>query len=233
MKLDKRKIGYIIMAVTFLCIFFYEKVADYNIPILWVAAMENGLKSVKVSSEEDIIRTVYIIESSNFDTLSFDDMLKLNENLSEYSKRIKYACNGDVYVCDNKTRSIDKNDIEIYSDYENSQVYQEEQKKEQERATYADKYPYVGMREEFLPYTILGKPDKIEKCRNFEHYRSVRKFKTYTWYETEEHGRWDVTVEYAEWTGSELGYKTYPTSNGIVGYMRYNEKGESPKTVYD
>lgn len=230
MRLNKQRAIYVLIGVVLLCFFLYQRFADHTIGKLWIAAMRNGLEGVKVSSEDDGW-TTYIIQSSNFDTLSFDDMLEINENLSEYSRRVRYVCNGDVYVCDNKIRSVDKNDIEIYNDYENSEAYREEQEKEQERATYADKYPCVGMREEFLPYTILGKPDKIEKCRNFEHYRSTRKSKTYTWYETEEHGQWKVTVKYAEWTGTE--YETYPTSNGIVGYMRYNEIGEAPKTVYD
>lgn len=231
MKFDKQKIIYSVFCCIFVCIVFFQIAINQTEGRLWMAAMKKGLKDVKISLEDDVIGTTYIIESSNYETRSYNNMLELNEFFSQYTHKIKYSCNGNIYVCDNNLRTVDKNGNEVYNDYENSEAYKKEQEKERERATYADEYPYIDMREEFLPYTILGEPDKVEKCRNFESYRNTRKSKTYTWYETEEHGQWEVTVKYAEWTGTR--YKIYPTNNGIVGYMRYNEIGEAPKTVYD
>lgn len=111
-------------------------------------------------------------------------------------------------------------------------MYKEELEKEKERAEYSDVYPYIGMSEEYLIYTILGKPNEVEKCRDFEHLRPSRKTKKYTWYENQEHGEWSVRVGYGEYI-SGYGYKEYPVDNGIVIYMTYNEKGKAPVTVYN
>lgn len=234
MKTERLLIAVIITTILLVVVISaFQKKEDPVISAIERAAADAGLETVTVNTEGDDISTLYILESSNFVDLSYDEMFALNEEITSFEKDVQYSCNGDIYECNNRERLIEKNGQEFYNDYENSEAYQDEVEKDAERASYADKYPSVGMREEFLPYTILGKPDKIEKCRDFEHYRSTRKSKTYTWYETEDHGRWDVTVKYAEWTGPEFGYKTYPTNNGIVGYMTYNEKGKSPVTVYE
>lgn len=226
----------IISALFGICIliflFSFQK-TDPTARKLQMLATQNGLKNVKVVSETDDIWSTYIINSKNFENLSFDEMLELDGELSACGDDLKYKCNGNVYICNYEERIVEKNGNEVYNDYENSSVYREKKEKEEERASYIDKFPYIGMREEFLPYTILGKPNKIEKCKNFDSLRSNRKYKTYIWYETEEHGRWDVTVGYAELISHDVGYKEYPTSNGVVAYMSYNEKGKSPVTIYE
>lgn len=41
--------------------------------------------------------------------------------------------------------------------------------------------PFVGMREEYLNYTSLGKADTIEKCRGFDALVPRARSKTYKW----------------------------------------------------
>lgn len=235
MKLNKRKA----ICCFFICALILGLITCCNTITgrLWISSISFGLDNVWVSSNcKDQVVTTYTVHSSNFEDLSYDEMLELNEALSNhlsFLRRLNYNCNGNLYECSNRSREIEKNGIEVYSDYENSEAYREVQEKEAERAQYRNQYPYVGMREEFLQYTILGKPNEIEKCRNFEHYRSTRKTKTYTWYETQNHGRWEVTVVYAKYKSSIGRYEEYPTNNGVVGYITYNKKGEAPVTVYE
>lgn len=236
MKVNRMLAMWIVIAiVALIAILSFQGVSDSVENKIRRKALEAGLDNVKVSAEkkEEDLWTIYTVESSNFTDLSYDEIFALNKEITSFEKDVQYSCNGDIYECNNRERLIEKNGQEFYNDYENSEVYQDEVEKDAERASYANKYPSVGMREEFLPYTILGKPNEIEKCKDFDHYRSTRKTKTYTWYETENHGRWEVTVIYAEYKSSEGGYEEYPTYNGIVGYMTYNEKGKSPVTVYE
>lgn len=235
MKLSKRKA----ICCFFICALILGLIACCNTITgrLWISSITFGLDNVWVSLNcKDQVVTTYTIHSSNFEDLSYDEMLELNEALSNhlsFLRRLNYNCNGNLYECSNRYREIEKNGIEVYSDYENSEAYREAQEKEAERAQYRNQYPYIGMREEFLPYTILGKPNEIEECRDFDRLRPNLKFKTYTWYETKEHGRWEVAVGYAELIDHKYGYKEYPINNGVVAYMTYNEKGEAPVTIYE
>lgn len=233
-KLPHSLIAICVLGAVLIGIIAYQA-TDFMAVKLWIGAYINGLEGVKVLVEEhDIISKTYTIECRNLEDLPFEEILKIDEKLSDDMPlyyNLQYSCNEDVYVCSTTRRTIEKNGEEVYNDYKSTELYKEELEKERKRAEYTNVYPYVGMREEYLPYTILGKPNEIEKCRDFDHFRASRKTKTYTWYETEEHGTWYVTVGYAEYI-SGYGYKEYPTNNGIVVYMTYTEKGKAPVTVY-
>lgn len=153
------------------------------------------------------------------------------DTCAAFNLRLEFSCNGNIYTCDTSSKIIKKNGSEIYNDYENSEKYKDEMGQQKERQSYTNEYPYIGMREEFLSYTKLGRPNKIEESKDFEHLRSNRRYRTYIWYETKEHGKWEVTVGYAEYIAG-YGYKNYPIHNGIVEYITYNEKGKSPVTIY-
>ena len=236
---QNRKGQHGLIAICVLCVvligFIIYQATDSMVVKLWLGAYMNGLESVKVSVDKhDIIWKTYTVSSENLEDLTFEEILQIDEKLSSdmpFGCTVKYICNDDIYECNTTKKIVEKNGKEVYNDYKSTELYKEELEKEKERAKCANIYPYVGMREEYLTYTILGKPNKIEKCRDFEHFRASRKTKTYTWHETEEHGTWYVTVGYAEYIPG-YGYKEYPTNNGIVIYMTYTEKGKAPVTVY-
>ncbi len=221
-------------AIVVLLIGIFSQIVDHTKWKLWLAAIANGLDGVRVISQESDVWNTYTIQSNNFEDLAFEDMLRIKENLdtcAAFNLRLEFSCNGNIYTCDTSSKIIKKNGSEIYNDYENSEKYKDEMGQQKERQSYTNEYPYIGMREEFLSYTKLGRPNKIEESKDFEHLRSNRRYRTYIWYETKEHGKWEVTVGYAEYIAG-YGYKNYPIHNGIVEYITYNEKGKSPVTIY-
>ena len=159
-------------------------------------ATEIGLQDVKVTAiSSGSYKTNYQISSSNFDTFTYDEMLNIHDELSDYAYNVEirqYVCNDSVYECDTYSRIVKKNDTEVYNDYENSREYKnalaEKEAEENKKNRYANQYPCVGMREEYLRYTILGEPDSVEKCRDFDKLVPRAQSKEYEWEKTDEHG---------------------------------------------
>lgn len=85
--------------------------------------------------------------------------------------------------------------------------------------------PYVGMREEYLQYTSLGKPDLIEKCRDFDVLVARAKHKTYEWGNPFEHGWYKIIVSYRQHFSRRFDdYEDLPASNGFVSSITYTDE---------
>lgn len=96
---------------------------------------------------------------------------------------------------------------------------------ETEKKESAPELPYVGMREEQLQYTSLGKPDSIEKCRDFDKLQTRAQYKTYEWESTSEHGWYKITVRYRMHNSHRVDdYVDLPTSNGYVSSITYTDE---------
>lgn len=91
--------------------------------------------------------------------------------------------------------------------------------------------PYVGMREEYLQYTSLGKADSVEKCLNFDVLEARARWKTYEWEKTSEHGWYKITVRYRLHRSHKVDdYEDLPASNGYVSSMTYTDENGNIKT---
>lgn len=114
-------------------------------------------------------------------------------------------------------------EIEDYEEYFNDT---EIEKKESE-------LPYVGMREEDLNYTSLGKADSIKKCKDFDKLVARARSKTYKWEKTSEHGWYKITVGYRKYFSNRVDdYIDLPASNGFVSSITYYDENGQMKTDY-
>ena len=134
--------------------------------------------------------------------------------------------NGNTYELDVlNDKILTCNDKEVYT------YVSEEDKEKQKR--YADDYPFVGMREEYLRCTILGEPDSVEKCRDFDKLQARAKSKEYKWEETDEHRWWKATVFYTDnKTGKVTDTVDLPSDNGIVFSITYTDENGVVQSDY-
>lgn len=65
-----------------------------------------------------------------------------------------------------------------------AELLRREEEKQLEQ--YSGKLPCDGMPVRFLEYTSLGPPDKIEKCKDYEHLVRDRQMRSMTWYNSEQ-----------------------------------------------
>lgn len=236
--MSKGKIWGIVIIVFILIVIIgklYNSESNVEKRELKALAMEVGLQDVKVTAiSSGSYITNYQISSSNFDTFTYDEMLNIHDELSNYIYDVEiqqYVCNDSIYECDTYSRIVKHNNKEVYNDYENSKGYKnelpEKEAEENKNNRYANQYPSVGMREEYLRYTILGEPDSVEKCRDFDKLVPRAQSKEYEWEKTDEHGWWKVTVFYTDnKTGKVTDTVDLPSNNGIVFSITYtDEKG--------
>ncbi len=109
----------------------------------------------------------------------------------------------------------------------------EKEAEENKKNRYANQYPCVGMREEYLRYTILGEPDSVEKCRDFDKLVPRAQSKEYEWEKTDEHGWWKVTVFYTDnKTGKVTDTVDLPSNNGIVFSITYTDENGVVQSDY-
>ena len=122
--------------------------------------------------------------------------------LSYYTDNDIVEINGNWVYCKEREDIFTKEDIEVKNN--------------------APEFPYVGMSEEYLIYTSLGKPDSVEKCNNFDSLVARARWKKYEWNETPEHGWYRVTVEYRKYfSHNTKDYIDLPASNGYVSSISY------------
>lgn len=247
LKLKLVKFKYKFLLLILVPVFFTLSVLHKTEPLKIKNTAQNlGLKNVTVNIDQKRLGKYTLkfcsITSSNFSDLSFDEMLDINENLinSYFPISIKkYVCNEHIYECDSNSKIIKMDGIEIYNDYKHSNEYkkllEEEKKKaaeEQKKHSYANNYPFIGMREEYLNYTILGNADSIEKCPDFNYLAHDRKYKTYIWKETSEYVCYKVTVEYRKYNGKKYNdYSNLPLDNGYVSSICYTDKKGNFKSI--
>lgn len=224
-----------IIVFIFIVVLFLFKNYDPEPNEIKKLAVSLGLKDVKVctsSSSSTSYYRNYIIKCSNFDNLSYDEMINIHDEMMDYSYNVKiqqYICNDNKYECDEYLRIVRLNSKDVYSDYENSTAYKdllaEQEAEERKKTLYANRYPTVGMREEYLRYTILGEPDSIEKCRDFDILKARSKCKTYKWEKTSKHGWYNITVEYRMHKSHQFDdYEDLPIFNGYVSNITYTDE---------
>ena len=181
--------------------------------------------SIQYSQQYDgyDVYTIYVDgKSSTASMLDLYNLVKSIDNLMiDYDDTLLLShikINGNTYgldVLNEKILTCNNKDIYTY--------VSEEDKEKQNR--YANKYPFVGMREEYLRYTILGEPDSIEKCRDFNSLVPRARSKEYEWETTDNHGWWKVTVFYTDnKTGKVTDTVDLPSDNGIVFSITYTDE---------
>lgn len=100
-----------------------------------------------------------------------------------------------------------------------------------EKKQSAPDIPYLGMREEYLQYTSLGKADSVEKCLDFDSLVARARSKTYEWEKTSEHGWYKITVSYRLHHSHNVDdYEDLPASNGYVSNITYTDENGNMQT---
>lgn len=100
-----------------------------------------------------------------------------------------------------------------------------------EKKQSAPDLPYLGMREEYLQYTSLGKADSVEKCLDFDSLVARARSKTYEWKKTSEHGWYKITVRYRLHHSHNVDdYEDLPASNGYVSNITYTDENGNMQT---
>lgn len=197
----------------------YEKCSilhDYQIDI------ENLISSAKQESNyEDFIKK----NASSDGYIKYKGKHVLIDNsavhLSFLSDQYKYAFSSDYF-------SVIKNNfggtINYKYTFANNKLKQFINiDAEQQRN--APELPYLGMREEYLRYTSLGKPDKVEECLDFDKLAPRARSKTYRWDKTASHGCYIITVSYRLHHSHNVDdYEDLPASDGYVSYMSYTDE---------
>lgn len=178
---------------------YSQKYKEYNVYTIYVNAKSSN------ASMLDIYNLVKRLDGL---TIDYDNTL-LMTNIKIDGKEYELdVLNENILTCNGR---------EIYA-------YVSEQEKNT-RESLKSKYPYVGMREEYLKYTYLGEPDSIEKCIDFDKLLPRAKRKEYEWKETDEHGWWKVTVFYTDnKTGNAADTFDLPSDNGIVYSITYTDE---------
>lgn len=102
---------------------------------------------------------------------------------------------------------------------------------EVEKEQSAPEFPCLGMREEYLQYTSLGKADSVEKCLDFDLLTARARSKTYEWEKTSEHGWYKITVRYRLHHSHNVDdYEDLPASNGYVENITYTDENGNMQT---
>lgn len=102
---------------------------------------------------------------------------------------------------------------------------------EVEKKQRAPEIPYLGMREEYLQYTSLGKADSVEECLGFDALAARARSKTYEWAKTSKHGWYKVTVRYRLHHSHNVDdYEDLPASNGYVANIVYTDENGNMQT---
>ena len=168
------------------------------------------------TSNASMLNLYNLVSSIDRLMIDYDDTLLLSH----------IQINGNTYeldVLNDKILTCNDKDIFTY--------VSEEDKEKQKR--YANEYPFVGMREEYLRYTILGEPDSVEKCRDFDKLVPRAQSKEYEWEATDKHGWWKVTVFYTDnKTGKVTDTVDLPSDNGIVFSITYTDENGDIQSDY-
>lgn len=186
---------------------YSQQYKEYDVYTIYVDG------NISNASMRDLYNLVIEIDDLMID---YDDTLllsyiKINDKQYELD-----LLNKNVLIC---------NDKEVYT------YVSEEEKEKQKR--YADVYPFVGMREEYLRYTILGEPDSVEKCNDFDKLVPRAQSKEYEWEATDNHGWWKVTVFYTDnKTGKVTDTVNLPSDNGIVISITYTDENGVVQSDY-
>lgn len=140
---------------------------------------EHGLENIKIEFIEPGSTYKYRVEvySSNLNSLSYEKMTRIEYYFSSHTsfeplevEVWKYICGKDSYMIFPKT--VYKNGEPVY-EYTKKDI-----------VVMYDK-PFIGMKDDYIGNTKLGKPDKTELCRDYYALRPERRSVTYRWYDHE------------------------------------------------
>ena len=185
------------------------------------------IRDIKIEKEECYECN---IDSYDFDSLKpeqmylfYDGFIQKVEKSNDEAYIKTVMCNGNIYTF---TDSLVMEADEIIYDQDKIDM---EKREEELRREYGEEYPCLGMREEALPYTILGEPDRITKCRDFDILEPRAQSKEYEWGEPFKPGYYSVTVWYKKHLSNRVDdYVEYPPDNGYVfSIYYYDEYGNS------
>lgn len=159
-------------------------------------------------SDVSMANIYQLVKSVNSLVIDYDDTLLLTEIVLNDKIYELDVLNEDELTC---------NDTTVYTYVSDSDKQAMENLK--------DKLPYVGMREEFLEYTSLGKADSVEKCRDFYSLQTRARHTTYEWEATNEHGWYKITVQYRMHKSHQHDdYVDLPSDNGYVSRITYTDE---------
>ena len=142
---------------------------------------EYGLENIEIKFTQpysDVWDYGVIVYSSNLNSLSYEEMTRIEYYLTSHTELKagdvnieRYVCNNDSYVI--YTTSVYKNGDCVY-EYKTPPSY----------SVTSAEAPYVGMDAEYIGSTKLGSPDKTERCRDYAALRPERRTITYKWYDS-------------------------------------------------
>ncbi len=240
---SKKKILYLIpvLGIVFICIMLSS-----NLPMrikLNRSAHKYNFKINKLEFEEFVLlkdtKTYYAnIESEDFYKLSKSERnaFFFYETIPTSDRYYIISINSNGYKYDNSNMGRTLDEIE---EDEKKLEEEEEAKRIAEEKTLSARYsdiemPCLGMREEGLPYTKIGKPDKVEPCLNFTHLDKEHKSKKYTWKNVDEHiSELHVTVWYQQHNSHYVDdYTDYPDDNGYVESIWMQKDGKVKSSSY-
>lgn len=222
----------IIFAFFALAIFIWQKVYKRNNAIkecenmAETICLEYGIDNVGVdticSGRYDGYTLYQLNVNGNFDDVSMDDVYQMVKSID----KIMMKCD-DVLLLKRITLNNDEYELDVLNEKEltcNGEtvyVYVSDDDKIM-MDDLKNKLPYIGMREEFLEYTLLGKADSVEKCRDFYSLQPRARYKTYEWEATNSHGWYKITVRYRMHRSQQFDdYIDLPIDNGYVSSITW------------
>lgn len=181
---------------------YSERYHDFDIYSLKIVS---DLNNMTMDEIYQFVKSVDLLERDHEDTI-LRTHIKLNNNVYDLNSLNR--------------KQLERNGITVYTYISDDD--------RRIRKSFKDKLPYIGMREEFLEYTSLGKADLIEECRDFDSLQVRARYKKYEWNSTSTHGWYKITVRYRKHNSHRFDdYIDLPTDNGYVSDITYiDENGE-------
>ena len=176
--------------------------------------------------KQDFINAAVKYQESKY----FNDSESRIDNMAEDLVKAGKYTEAENVIKRGKGLYTDKPLYKIIQEKLNQNKTDETDKKTEENWKKATKettsrFPYIGMREDELTETILGKPRSIKKCNGFDSLEPRARWKDYEWGNPRKPGWYKVTVRYRYHYSRRFDdYIDYPASNGYVAEISYNDK---------
>lgn len=183
-----------------------------------------SITNIQVDMQKNIYECK--ISSSDFSKLSPETMYLFYEELSNQVKTLNFSSSITKIECAESDYTFSASTVKKNGNVIYDQLKEEKKKKEKEmKEKYSHTYPQLGMREEALYYTILGKPDRITKCKDFDYLVPRAQSKKYEWGQPLKPGYFSVEVWYRKYLSHKCDdYEEYPPNNGYVFSIYYYDK---------
>lgn len=129
--------------------------------------------------------------------------VEVQANMPTFSSHHLYACVKELrFLCPNKdfhwysANAVVLNGVKFWTEYDGRLMSENGYIPCLEYDDLATQYPYDGMPESILRYTILGEPDEVEYCHNYNSLKISHRFKVYRWYEN---GKLKASAQVSSW----------------------------------